>query len=196
MANVACSIGLEDIGVGTNLYDSAVIRQDGSLVWILCLLQAVGGLVIACGMKGADIFLKCFGYALSISINCLVSVFVLSSRIGACAALVAEVAYILKMLEDAAEVMWSRICGAAKIMCSIGFEINGVGTNLDDCGSVACNPTFDRSACCVANAACATGREDNGAGTKPTIRLWKLLGIADGVAKICFRIVLWCVGGG
>merc|ERR1740129_1963157 len=69
--------------VGCFVNDGAAIRQDGFfrgysvLVWVVILLQAGGGLVIASVMKYADNILKCFGSALSISIGCVISIYML-----------------------------------------------------------------------------------------------------------------------
>lgn len=67
--------------------DGASIWQDGFfqgyyyLVWLVIVLQAVGGLIIASVMKYADNILKCFANALSISISCLLSAMVLEEFI-------------------------------------------------------------------------------------------------------------------
>lgn len=48
------------------------------LVWVVVLLQAVGGLIVAAVLKYADNILKCFGNALSIILSCLFSYYFLS----------------------------------------------------------------------------------------------------------------------
>lgn len=69
------------------LNDGEAVFKDGffqgynSLVWLVIILQAVGGLVIASVMKYADNILKCFGSALSISISCLASAIVIEEFI-------------------------------------------------------------------------------------------------------------------
>eukprot|EP00731_Ephydatia_muelleri_P020420 Em0013g147a len=65
--------------IGVFLSDWSAVMESGflqgysMLVWIVILLQALGGLVIAMVMKYADNILKGFAASISIVLSCLVS---------------------------------------------------------------------------------------------------------------------------
>jgi len=62
-------------------YDYAIIRDNGFFfnytpsTWAAIFVLALGGMIIAAVMKYADNILKCFGNAVSIVLQCLVSYF-------------------------------------------------------------------------------------------------------------------------
>eukprot|EP00929_Paragymnodinium_shiwhaense_P039214 TRINITY_DN20621_c0_g3_i1.p1 TRINITY_DN20621_c0_g3~~TRINITY_DN20621_c0_g3_i1.p1 ORF type:complete len:354 (+),score=46.12 TRINITY_DN20621_c0_g3_i1:103-1164(+) len=80
MRNIQLALVGSILGLaGCYMTDGAKIRADGfmqgynNLVWLVIILQAVGGLVVAAVLKYADNLLKCFGNAISICISCLLS---------------------------------------------------------------------------------------------------------------------------
>lgn len=92
-STTSCSVWLRNIqlaiigvgisGIGCVAYDLDVIHRDGffrgysNVVWIVILLSAAGGLVVAVVVKYADNVLKGFATSSSIVLSCLVSSFVL-----------------------------------------------------------------------------------------------------------------------
>lgn len=80
LRNIQLALFGSILGFGGALWnDGAKIKDQGLLggfnfmVWLVIILQAVGGLVVAAVLKYADNILKCFGNALSIILSCLVS---------------------------------------------------------------------------------------------------------------------------
>lgn len=66
---VGCVTGKE----GLEVSQKGFFHGFNSLVWLVILLQAVGGIIVAAVLKYADNILKCFGNSLSIIMSCILS---------------------------------------------------------------------------------------------------------------------------
>eukprot|EP00406_Dinophysis_acuminata_P001890 CAMPEP_0179214556 /NCGR_PEP_ID=MMETSP0797-20121207/2380_1 /TAXON_ID=47934 /ORGANISM="Dinophysis acuminata, Strain DAEP01" /LENGTH=358 /DNA_ID=CAMNT_0020920599 /DNA_START=39 /DNA_END=1115 /DNA_ORIENTATION=- len=58
---------------GERVSEAGFLQGYSTLVWLVILLQAIGGLVVAAVLKYADNILKCFGNALSIILSGMIS---------------------------------------------------------------------------------------------------------------------------